>query len=582
MNIVREYGTRPSWVKVLVFFSLVTAGIGINLLGANIVAHYELPLYLDCIGTILASMLGGYMQGIVVGLFSSIINGFIGDPQLVSYGVLNVFIALFTSWAASHKWFKNPAKIILSVFILAFIGGVLGAFLTLYIYGFASGTVAGPAVFWYSKFGMSTFAAEVMGDFSIDILDKAISIAISVAIYYLIPFKYRRQFRIHSWKQAPLSSEAMSVLKHNNTRGHSLRYKIIFLLTFVSTLVAVTSVAISYMLYRKSMESIAEQAGLSPSEFNIEQFSDKFLVNQLSLFIGIFILIVAMCLYIARYHVVLPLNAMAYTVGYFSEEDRQSMKEMVEVFDKLRIDTGDETETLYYNISEMIKQNMDYLDDIQSKNATISEMQNALIIVLADLVESRDHSTGDHIKSTAEYVELIIDAMLELNIYRNQLTPKFISDVYQSAPLHDIGKISVSDVILNKPGKLTDEEFTIMKRHSQAGAEIIDRVISTLPNSDGGYLHEARNLALYHHEKWDGSGYPYGIKGEEIPLSARIMAVADVFDALVSTRSYKKPFTFEKAIEIIEESSGSHFDPLIVKAFLSSKDKIRLIAEEKD
>ena len=210
-------------------------------------------------------------------------------------------------------------------------------------------------------------------------------------------------------------------------------------------------------------------------------------------------------------------------------------------------------------------------------------MQNALIIVLADIVESRDHNTGNHIKSTAEYVEIIIDEMLIEGAYLDQLTPKFISDVYQSAPLHDIGKISISDVILNKPGKLTDEEFALMKKHSSVGAEIIERVIATLPDSeDMGYLHEAKNLALYHHEKWDGSGYPYGIKGEEIPLSARIMAVADVFDALVSKRSYKEAYDLQKAFKIIEESSGSHFDPLIVKAFLNVKEKIKMIAEERD
>ena len=175
-----------------------------------------------------------------------------------------------------------------------------------------------------------------------------------------------------------------------------------------------------------------------------------------------------------------------------------------------------------------------------------------------------------------------MDEMLTEGIYKDQMTPKFISDVYRSAPLHDIGKISVSDVILNKPGKLTDEEFEIMKNHSLAGAEIIDRVIETIPDSDGGYLHEARNLALYHHEKWAGGGYPYGISGDEIPLSARIMAVADVFDALVSNRSYKKAFTFEEAIKIIEESAGTHFDPLVAGAFLNAKDRIRFVAEEKD
>ena len=163
-------------------------------------------------------------------------------------------------------------------------------------------------------------------------------------------------------------------------------------------------------------------------------------------------------------------------------------------------------------------------------------------------------------------------------IYRDQLTDEYINDVVNSAPLHDVGKIKISDTILNKPGKLTDEEFNEMKKHTLAGNEIIQQAME-LVSSDSGYLKEAKNLATYHHEKWNGSGYPMGLKGEDIPLSARVMAVADVFDALVSKRSYKEPFSFEKAVSIIEEGSGNHFDPSVVKAFLEVKDKAQKIAK---
>ena len=162
--------------------------------------------------------------------------------------------------------------------------------------------------------------------------------------------------------------------------------------------------------------------------------------------------------------------------------------------------------------------------------------------------------------------------------YTDILTDDYISSIVRCAPLHDIGKIKISDVILNKPGKLNDEEFEIMKTHTTAGYEILNQtIVNTLDND---YLKEAINMAYCHHEKWDGSGYPRGLKGEEIPLSARIMAVADVFDALISERSYKKAFSFEKAIEIIKESSGTHFDPNIVKAFLNAKDEVRKIANK--
>jgi HD-GYP domain-containing protein (c-di-GMP phosphodiesterase class II) len=205
-------------------------------------------------------------------------------------------------------------------------------------------------------------------------------------------------------------------------------------------------------------------------------------------------------------------------------------------------------------------------------------MQSNLILVLADLVESRDKFTGDHVRNTANYARIIMNQMRREGICPDVLTNEFISNVYQSAPLHDIGKIAVSDVILNKPGRLTEEEFVIMKSHTIAGQEILEKAKSAV--SESSYLDEAQRLAAYHHEKWDGTGYPYGLAGEEIPLSARIMAVADVFDALVSKRSYKEGFPVEKAFAIIEEGIGTHFDPQVARAFLHAKDKACAVVEE--
>ena len=138
----------------------------------------------------------------------------------------------------------------------------------------------------------------------------------------------------------------------------------------------------------------------------------------------------------------------------------------------------------------------------------------------------------------------------------------------RSAPLHDIGKIAISDLILNKPGHFTDEEYKIMQSHTTEGKNILAKIEANSSDMDEGYLKESIEMAHYHHEKWDGSGYPTGIKGEQIPLSARIMAVADVFDALVAERVYKKSFTYEKAMQIITEGSGTHFDPEVVSAFV--------------
>ena len=202
----------------------------------------------------------------------------------------------------------------------------------------------------------------------------------------------------------------------------------------------------------------------------------------------------------------------------------------------------------------------------------LNTMRDAMMMTLADLVENRDQNTGEHIQKTAAYVKIIMEELQREGAYNGRITNDYIHAVVRSAPLHDIGKINVPDAILNKPGKLTDEEFAIMKTHAAVGGNVIGHIHDLIPNSS--FLGEAKNIATYHHEKWDGKGYPGGLSGENIPLSARVMAVADVFDALVSERPYKKGFPIEKAFSIIQEERGTHFDPQIVDAFFAVKDKI--------
>ena len=583
MDLVRSYETRPVWKKLIIAIILVVICVLINLIGARLVALMGLPLYFDCTGTMIAGMFGGIVPGVLVGLLSSLINTFISNPNSISYTALNVLIGLFTARAQYKGWFYKFDTIVMALFNYVFLGGFLGAIITLIIYGGGGDYATSDfANYVYSLNIFGVVGSEIFADVVLDFLDKSIEMCVAMAVLKLVPPQIRGQFRIHRWRQAPLTTEAVNMLLNNKTRKRSLKTKVIIWMGIAATLLATASVAISYFLNREFIADFAEKEGLVVSNEHIVYWSTVFLVNQISIFIGVFILVVAIFMFVANYDIVLPLNTISYVGSKYSEHDDNAMDEIADLLTKLRISTGDEIEYLYDVITNMTKENSEYIEDIRQKNNTISDMQNALIVVLADIVESRDHNTGNHIKSTAEYVELIMDEMLKEGVYLEQLTPEFISDVYQSAALHDIGKITVSDMILNKPGKLTDEEFAQMKRHTIVGADIIDGVIKNLPESSAGYLNEARNLALYHHEKWNGTGYPYGISGEEIPLSARIMAVADVFDALVSKRSYKEAFSFEKAIGIIEESAGSHFDPLIVKAFLNARDRIKIVAEEKD
>nr|MCR4789148.1 HD domain-containing protein [Lachnospiraceae bacterium] len=301
----------------------------------------------------------------------------------------------------------------------------------------------------------------------------------------------------------------------------------------------------------------------------------NYMTKVFSLFMGFYIFILSLCIWLVDYHLIYPIAAMTISARKFAYDSEEARDISIERIQHLDISTGDEIENLYESLSKTIAETVGYLEDVEAKGEEIAHMQNGLIYVLADMVESRDKNTGDHVRKTAAYVRLITKKMKEKGLHSEILTDEFIEDVVNSAPLHDVGKIMVSDVILNKPGRLTDEEFEKMKTHTTAGNKIIASAMSLV--SDSGYLKEAKNLATYHHERWDGSGYPSGKAGEDIPLSARIMAVADVFDALVSKRSYKDPFPFEKAMDIIREGAGTQFDPEIAQVFMEAADEVKEI-----
>ena len=199
----------------------------------------------------------------------------------------------------------------------------------------------------------------------------------------------------------------------------------------------------------------------------------------------------------------------------------------------------------------------------------IEKIQRSVIESMATVVEERDENTGGHISRTEGYVNALIGQMKKTERY-SDLTGEYYNNILLAAPMHDIGKIKVPDVILNKPARLTDEEFEIMKRHAEFGADIIQKTMRDVEENE--YFDIACNIAKYHHERFDGTGYPCGLKGEDIPLEARIMALADVYDALVSERVYKKAFSKETARKIIEEGKGTQFDPELTALFLKCID----------
>lgn len=242
----------------------------------------------------------------------------------------------------------------------------------------------------------------------------------------------------------------------------------------------------------------------------------------------------------------------------------------------------------HMEIEELIH---DRTEKLQQRTEKLQKLQNSMVSVLANMIDNRDKLTGKHIERTTKYVKILLDAMMERGIYEDEIkhwdfdvvdtsigihdiseaivensTDQIMNVAVSSSRLHDIGKIVITDLILNKPGNLTDEEFEIIKTHTIEGEKIIDTIMEE--SGHEAFLQHAKLYAGSHHESWNGKGYPRGLKGEEIPLQGRIMALADVYDALLSDRPYKKAFTHEKAVEIIKESRGSHFDPKIVDVFL--------------
>ena len=687
-------------------FGLIVGCITINMIGSEIAALTGTWLYLDSIGTIVSSVLGGYVPGILVGFITNLIKTLFIDQTSIYYGLINILIAVVAAFFSQRNMFKNPLRLLAPIFTTGILVGGISSVLTWFLYGFATeGISAELAGAVFNNTFMPQFGSQITADIIIDLADKALSFLIAFLILKVIPKTISDKFILTNWQQIPLSKEMIKRAGKTSVRNLSLRTKILIVLVPSMFIIAIASTIISYQIYvdmtiedRKEMargvttleaslidpdrvdeylEDGEKAEGYKDIENKLQMILDSsddiqylyvyrilddgyhvvfdadtpdlkgaapgdiveieeaiephlddllegkevepmiyednygwlmsvytpiydsdgrcqcyacvdismkklygdgliFLAKLFSLFFGLFILILAVGLWLTKYHILFPVNTISYSVFHFAHNSEEAMEESARSIHSLDVNTGDEVENLYHAVSKLASDDLKYMRDVQKKNETITRMQSGLIMTLADIVESRDKCTGDHVRKTAEYTLIIMKHMRKLGIYEDQLTEEFINNVYNSAPLHDVGKIHVPDHILNKAGRLTDEEFTIMKEHTTVGAEILDRAIDLVP--DTGYLREAKNLALYHHEKWDGSGYPIGISGEDIPLSARIMAVADVFDALVSKRSYKEGMPYEKAMGIIKEGAGSHFDAEIVRAFEDAEDEVRRVA----
>ncbi|MFG1245164.1 response regulator [Xanthobacter flavus] len=229
--------------------------------------------------------------------------------------------------------------------------------------------------------------------------------------------------------------------------------------------------------------------------------------------------------------------------------------------------------------ADFLKDKNVYLEnEVARRTREVQVVQDVTIMAMASLAETRDNETGNHLRRTQNYVKALAKKLQSNAKFAAVLSDDVVEMLYKSAPLHDIGKVGIPDAILLKPGKLTPEEFEVMKTHSALGRDVI-AAAEKLIDTPSTFLKIAREIANFHHEKWDGSGYPDKLAGEAIPVLARLMAVADVYDALISRRVYKPPFSREKAAGIIREGRGQHFDPDIVDAFIEIEEEFNDIAE---
>jgi response regulator RpfG family c-di-GMP phosphodiesterase len=318
-------------------------------------------------------------------------------------------------------------------------------------------------------------------------------------------------------------------------------------------------------------------AGADASVEYVAEYLMEFMWRVLLIMVSIIITILAHGMWTMGRYLVYPISRIGLGVERFIKagDNQVEIDKAVRDLRKIDVHTGDEVEMLYQSICNMALNQAEQIRSIRHFTENTTKMQDGLIVTMADLVENRDESSGAHIQKTSAYVKIIAEGLKKKGYYPGKVNDKFISAVVRSAPLHDIGKINVPDSILNKTGKLTPEEEEIKKTHTTAGKKIMENAITTVAGEN--YLKEARNMAAYHHERWDGTGYPEGLHGEVIPLSARIMAVADQFDVLTSGQSDGIKHSFDETIALIKERAGSEFDPKCVEVFVDSLPEVKVI-----
>ena len=440
--------------------------------------------------------------------------------------------------------------------------------LTCILYEFQIGDVVSrPYVEFFYQKGCSIFVSQVLGDFVVELPDKGISLLISFIVYKLIPKELKSMFYKISGKEFA----ALYYGNKNEYKVHkSLRIQIALILLLSGFLICFVAFGISCKTYLETKVAGYPNGNYDMASLRYETilYSSK----MLSAVLGLLMCIVSFSMILCDRKLVNPLYKMAREIKEFAYSSEEGRNESVENIKALNIKTDNEIEQLYRCMCSTVIKIDDYIDKTTEQAEIIQKLQINIITTLADLVESRDTTTGYHVKRTAEYAVLLAEELRREGKYTDQLTDVFINTIRIAAPLHDIGKIKIPDAILNKNGRLDEKEFEVIKAHTTMGKDMLVEASKKLGTTE--YIQMAVEIAHFHHEWWNGAGkgYPKHLKGTEIPLSARIMAVADVYDALISNRPYKEGYSEEKVIEIMLEEKGTHFDPDIIDAMMAVRE----------
>lgn len=547
---------------------LMVVGLILNVLFSFGAHSLKLPLYFDTIGTVIVSSLLWPSSGILVAVLTGCVSYFFNHDAFY-YLVINVLIALFVCVYRRREQVNSIKNVVLLVLELGTISGIMIPLIEWFVLKKISNpTVEFTVGILHSYTKIPTFIIFLILNILLNIVDKLIAVALAFLVVHFIPRSKREELDNNPWRQTPLSySDKEEFRKDKGDFGNSIKTRIMTMAIFVAVLLMIV------------MEFIAVKIVFTDISFRLTSPSRVInLILRTALIIASFLIFIIVGVSEATdIYILYPLKSMTRSMEGFIKggDDQKALDNNVKEIRNVNLSTDDELERLYQTLCEMALNMAEQMRAMRHYSDATSKMQNGLIITMADLVENRDSDTGAHIQKTAAYVKIIVEGLKKKGYYSEKLTPEFMNNCIISAPLHDIGKINIPDAVLNKPGKLTPEEYEIIKTHTVAGKQIMEKAINTVGGEN--YLKEARNMAAYHHERWDGKGYPEGLHGQVIPLSARIMSVADVFDALTSPRVYKPAFSFEKALDIITEGAGTQFDPKVVEVFMDSLPEVKVV-----